>query len=144
MPRRPRSKTTASSPASAFDHLTKAVGRESALSGLSQVSKAKAAAAGSEHHALRTLVNLSHRPLLASITSALRKLPNAVPAKGTLDEPALQRLMNIQVGLQCSGLPKSTQLLGVLHEMRAYGDPVAEVDTQSLGNPPAARVEDES
>jgi len=25
-----------------------------------------------------------------------------------------------------------------------YGDPVAEVDTQSLGNPPAARVEDES
>jgi hypothetical protein len=25
-----------------------------------------------------------------------------------------------------------------------YGDPVAEVDTQGLGNPPAARVEDES
>lgn len=26
----------------------------------------------------------------------------------------------------------------------SYGDPVAEVDTQGLGNPPAARVEDES
>ena len=25
-----------------------------------------------------------------------------------------------------------------------YGDPVAEVDTQGLGNPPAARVEDET
>lgn len=33
---------------------------------------------------------------------------------------------------------------GMSEEEREYGDPVPEVDTQGLGNPPAARVEDES
>jgi hypothetical protein len=67
-----------------------------------------------------------------------------VRVDGCTDSTIAARLAK-QIGVSQIAIPDGEPFaIAATSPQFVYGDPVPEVDTQGLGNPPAARVEDES